>query len=97
MGHTARACMVLTPRPGHLYLGKLAVEPANQGKGLGRRMVRHAEARARSLALPEVELETRVELTENQRFFLALGYVEHGRSAHPGFDRPTSVRYVKPV
>jgi GNAT superfamily N-acetyltransferase len=96
-GVPPRACMVLTPKPDGLYLGKLAVEPELQGQGLGRQMVGFAEARARELGLPQVELETRVELTENHRFYLALGYAEAGRSAHPGFARPTSVRYVKRV
>jgi GNAT superfamily N-acetyltransferase len=97
LGDPPRACMVLTPKPGHLYLGKLAVEPALQGQGLGRQMMAFAEARARDLGLPQIELETRVELTENHRFYLGLGYAEAGRSAHPGFTNPTSVRYVKGV
>ena len=95
LGRPPLACMVLTPKPGRLYLGKLAVEPALQGQGLGRRMVAHAETRARQLNLPQIELETRVELTENHRFYLRLGYHELGRSAHPGFDRPTTVRFAK--
>lgn len=97
LGAPPVACMVLTPKPGGLYLSKLAVEPELQGQGLGRRMVARAEDRARELGLPQVELETRVELIENHRFYLALGYAEAGRSAHPGFDRPTSVRYLKRV
>jgi ribosomal protein S18 acetylase RimI-like enzyme len=86
---------VLTIQPASLYVGKLAVEPSLQGQGLGCRMMAQAETRARALKLPEVTLQTRVELVENHRFYLALGYVEVGRSAHPGFDRPTSVRYAK--
>lgn len=95
LGDPPRACMVLTPKPGHLYLGKLAVEPGLQRQGFGRQLVAHAEARARALNLPQIELETRVELTENHRFYLALGYTEQGRSAHPGFTSATAVRYVK--
>lgn len=95
LGQPPLACMVLTPKPGLLYLGKLAVEPALQGQGLGHLMVAHAEARARQLTLPQVELETRVELTENHRFYLGLGYQEVARTAHPGFDRPTAIRYAK--
>jgi len=97
LGDPPRACVVLTPKPDGLYLGKLAVEPDLQGQGLGRQMVAFAEARARALGLPQVELETRVELTENHRFYLSLGYAEAGRSAHPGLARVTSVRYVKRV
>jgi ribosomal protein S18 acetylase RimI-like enzyme len=97
MGQPALACMVLKKVEGRLYLGKLAVEPGLQGQGIGRAMVARAEARARELGLAEVELETRVELVENHRFYLGLGFVEAGRNAHPGFDRATSVRYVKRV
>ena len=97
LGDPPVACMVLTPQPGLLHLGKLAVEPALQGQGLGKRLVAFADIRARQLNLPRIELETRVELTENHRFYLALGFVEVGRTAHPGFDRPTSVRYCKRV
>jgi GNAT superfamily N-acetyltransferase len=97
LGQPAQACMVLTPKEGRLYLGKLAVEPALQGRGLGRQMVARAEDRARELGLPVVELETRVELEENHRFYLGLGYSEVERSAHPGFSRPTSVRYSKKI
>ena len=97
LGQPAVACMVLKVVEGRLYLGKLAVEPALQGRGLGRQMVARAEARARELGLAEVALETRVELEENHRFYLGLGFHEAGRSAHPGFDRPTSVRFLKAV
>ena len=97
LGDPPIACMVLTPKPGHLYLGKLAVEPAMQGRGLGRQMMTLAEGRARALNLPQIQLETRIELTENHRFYLGLGYCEAGRSTHPGFANPTSVRYVKQV
>ena len=96
-GDPAIACMVLTPEPGRLYLGKLAVEPELHGQGYGRAMVGFAELRARELGLPRLELQTRVELEENHRFYLGLGFQEIGRSAHIGFDRPTSVKYSKPV
>ena len=96
-GQPAVACMVLTPEVGGLHLGKLAVEPAMQGRGLGRLMVARAMDRARELGLPGVGLETRVELEENHRFYLGLGFHEVERRAHPGFDRPTSVRYFKGV
>jgi len=92
-----RACMVLTVKPGRLYLGKLAVRPDLQGQGLGRGMVARAEERARALGLPVLELETRVELVENHATFTRLGFREVGRSAHDGFDRPTSITFQKRV
>ena len=44
---------------------------------------------------PLIELQTRVELTANHRAFRALGFVETGRTAHQGYDRPTSVTMRK--
>ncbi len=97
IGRPLQACMILTPKPGRLYLGKLAVAPDAQGRGLARRLVAHAEARARALGFPMLELETRVELTENHAIFRRLGFAETGRKAHAGYDRPTSITFAKPV
>lgn len=91
------ACMFLTLQSDSLYLGKLAVRADQRGKGLARALVGLAEGRARALGLPVVELETRIELVENQAAFLKMGFVEVGRKAHAGFDRPTSVTYRKLV
>lgn len=97
IGRPAIACMVLTPREDALYLGKLAVARDQRGRGLARRLADHACARARALGLPALELQTRVELVENQATFRALGFAETGRTAHPGFDRPTSITFRKSV
>jgi GNAT superfamily N-acetyltransferase len=91
------ACLFLTPKPGALYLGKLAVLEGHRGHGLAQALVDRAESRARELGLPALELQTRVELTENHATFRALGFVETGRTAHPGFDRPTSITFRRPV
>ncbi|WP_010142013.1 GNAT family N-acetyltransferase [Oceanicola sp. S124] len=89
------ACMVLTVKPDHLYLGKLAVAETARGQGLARRMMDHAEARARALFLPRLRLQTRIELVENHATFRHLGFVEIARTAHPGYDQPTSLTFEK--
>lgn len=91
------ACVMLTPKAGALYLGKLAVAVTHRGRGLARRLVALAEERARALGLPAVELQSRVELTENHSAFAALGFRVAAETAHPGFDRPTSLTFVKPI
>lgn len=91
------ACVFLTPKPGALYLGKLAVAASHRGQGLARRLIGLAEERARVLHLPALELETRVELVENQAAFRAMGFEEVGRTAHPGYDRPTSITYRRAI
>jgi ribosomal protein S18 acetylase RimI-like enzyme len=97
IGTPAIACMILTPHPDHLYLGKLAVDPAMHGKGLARILVTHAETRARALNLPRITLQTRVELTENHAAFTRLGFTQTGATAHPGYIRPTSLTFTKEV
>ena len=91
------ACVFLTPKPQALYIGKLAVAASQRGQGFARRLIDHAETRARQLQLPALELQTRVELVENQATFRALGFVEAGRTAHSGYDRPTSITYFRLV
>lgn len=91
------ACMFLTPRAKTLYLGKLAVRADQRGRGLARALVACAEARALDLGLASLEVQTRVELVENHAAFLAMGFHEMGRTAHAGYDRPTSVTFSKNV
>jgi ribosomal protein S18 acetylase RimI-like enzyme len=90
-------CVFLTPKPGALYVGKLAVAEAFRGQGLARRLIEVAEVRAREMGLPALELQVRVELVENQAAFRAMGFQEVGRTAHAGFDRPTSITYRRAV
>lgn len=89
------ACAVFTPKPDTLYIGKLAVAPDMQRRGLARALIGAAEARARALHLPALELQTRVELTENHATFRAMGFVQTAATAHEGFDRPTSLTFRK--
>lgn len=88
-------CVFLAERADHFYLGKLAVDPALQGRGIGRLLMQEAEAMAVAAGKPEIELQTRIELTGNQAAFARMGFVETGRTAHPGFNRPTSITLRK--
>ncbi|MCB1336663.1 MAG: GNAT family N-acetyltransferase [Maritimibacter sp.] len=95
--HAPTACLFLTRKPDALYLGKLAVAEPARGRGLARRLVELAEARARALGFSVLELQTRVELTGNHATFERLGFTRTGATAHAGYDRPTSYTYRKPV
>lgn len=95
IGDPPLACVFLTPKPGALYIGKLAVALSHRRKGLAAALIALAERRAQALSLPALELQTRVELVENQAAWAALGFRETGRTAHPGYDRPTSITYRK--
>jgi GNAT superfamily N-acetyltransferase len=87
------ACLFAVPQGDAYYLGKLAVREDLRGHGLATRLVDAAADRAKALGLDHLELQTRVELTENQATFRAMGFVETGRTAHPGYDRPTSITF----
>lgn len=89
IGDPPLACMFLRERNGRLYLGKLAVDATARGKGLARTLVAVAHERALKRGLRELELEVRIELTENHTTFAALGFTNAGTGAHPGYDRPT--------
>ncbi len=59
-------CIFCQPEPPDcLYIGKLAVAPDAQGRGVGRLMLRAAEAYAAECRLPCLRLETRIELRES--------------------------------
>lgn len=78
----------------YVYLGKLAVRSEYRGQGVSRRLIDRVQTYAVGLALP-VEIETRIELTENQSLFEYLGYEKIAENSHEGYNRPTSYRYRK--
>ncbi len=94
-GVPVAGAMVLTPKPSVLYIGKLAV--AERRRGVGRRLMARAEARARELGLGALELQSRVELIEVHAVFRALGFREVARTTHAGYTRPTSITFRKEV
>ncbi len=91
------ACVVMTPKAEVLYVGKLAVASAERNKGLARLLLDQAEVRARALGLSWIELQTRIELEANHRTFAAMGFIETERTAHPGYNRPTSITFRRAV
>lgn len=86
-------CLVMTPKAPALYLSKLAVATEARRSGIAAQLINAAAAEARARGLGWLELQTRVELIENHRTFEALGFAEVGRTAHPGYDRSTSITY----
>lgn len=70
-----------------LFIETLAIDPAIQGRGLGRRFMDFAAAQAEGLGLAKIRLYTNVHMTEAQSFYLRLGYLETGRVHEEGYDR----------
>lgn len=62
------------PAPDHWLIENVVVEPAQQGKGHGRRLVAHAEALARAAGIGEMRLYTNKLFAENVTLYLKLGY-----------------------
>jgi GNAT superfamily N-acetyltransferase len=88
-------CIFCRPEPDNLYIGKLAIPPSEQGKGIGRRLLAVAEATARARGLDVLRLETRIELTGNHATFASWGFLKTAENRHTGFDRTTSIEMRK--
>jgi ribosomal protein S18 acetylase RimI-like enzyme len=88
-------CVFASEQQTGIYLGKLAVGAGYRGRGVARRLIARVESLAVACGKPCVELETRVELVENQRFFKHLGYQKSEENSHAGYNRVTSFRYKK--
>ena len=87
------ACLFGAAAADHYYIGKLAVAASQRGQGHARALVEAAATHARRLALPALVLQSRVELVENHAAFAAMGFVVTDATAHPGYDRPTSLTF----
>jgi GNAT superfamily N-acetyltransferase len=58
-GAVVAGIIVLLPAPDYLLLDNIAISPARQGLGLGRRLLAFAEAEALRLGYSEIRLYTR--------------------------------------
>ena len=71
----------------HLYLDSIAVNPAAQGAGHGRHLLRRAEEDAVEQGFEEIRLCTNEAMTENLEFYPRQGYREMGRGVEDGYRR----------
>ena len=79
--------IVLLPEDDHLLLDNIAVDPAQQGRGIGRALMEFAEREARRRGYDEIRLYTHEKMTENVAMYPRLGYQETGRGEQAGFSR----------
>jgi ribosomal protein S18 acetylase RimI-like enzyme len=86
-GTAIAGIIVLLPRTNYLLLDNVAVSPARQGVGLGRRLLAFAEAEAVRRGYHEIRLYTHQTMVENQRLYASIGYEETGRGTEAGYDR----------
>ncbi|MCI3243620.1 GNAT family N-acetyltransferase [Streptomyces spinosisporus] len=79
--------VVLEEHEDHLFLDSIAVHPEAHGRGVGRRLLRFVDARARGLGLPEVRLYTNAMMWENQKIYPKYGYDVVERRVTGPYDR----------
>lgn len=68
----------------HVYLSQLAVDPSHQRQGLGGRLLRLAEDRARRAGVHRVRLDTAIPAEHLIRWYGAHGYAKVGEVQWPG-------------
>jgi GNAT superfamily N-acetyltransferase len=66
-----------------LVIENVAVHPSFQRRGLGRRLLDHAEGLAAALGVPSVRLWTHELMSENLAHYSRRGYVEYDRESLP--------------
>jgi len=99
-GGTLASCMYLEQRGERMYLGMLAVDPAEQGRGLGRQMMAAAERHAASLGCGAIDIRIVDRRTELPPFYRSLGFVDNGTEPFedPLLTKPAHfIRMTKPV
>jgi GNAT superfamily N-acetyltransferase len=85
-GRVVGVLVLSTTRRGFL-LDNVAVQPAEQGRGIGVALLAYAEAEARRAGHRFVTLYTHVTMTENRALYGRLGYKEVGWRTERGFAR----------
>jgi len=94
------ACMYLEQRGDRMYLGMLAVNPARQGSGLGRRLMTLAEQRTAAAGCHALDIRVVNLRTELPPFYRKLGFVDNGTEplTDPTLKKPAHfIRMTKPV
>ena len=86
-GSPVTGLISLTAKDGILLIENVAVHPAQQGSGLGRRLMEFAEEQARQRRIKRLALYTNEIMTENLAIYAHLGYRETARRTDHGYRR----------
>ena len=82
-------------KDGGLYLTRMAVKPSRQKQGIGRALLKAAEAEARSLGVQKLTLRVRLNLPDNRAYFECAGFRVTGQGQDPG--RPPYEAMERPI
>jgi ribosomal protein S18 acetylase RimI-like enzyme len=86
-GRPITGLISLTIKDDILLIENVAVHPARQGTGLGRRLMEFAEEQARQRRIKRLTLYTNEIMTDNLAIYTHLGYRETGRRTEHGYRR----------
>ena len=86
-GERVVGLLVLRLREDHVLLENVAVDPGARKLGIGARLLRFAEERAKAVGVADVRLYTNVAMTENLAYYPQRGYRETHRAIHDGYQR----------
>ncbi len=87
LGQPVVGVVVLIGQDDGLLVENVAVSPAAQGTGIGRRLMEFAEQKAKALGLRRLWLYTNEIMVENLAIYARLGYRETGRRTEDGYRR----------
>jgi TDG/mug DNA glycosylase family protein len=85
-GESLAGVLEFEPRDDMLWVENVAIDPARQRRGLGRRLLRFAEDEARRRGFPAVGLLTNERYADNIAMYSRYGYVETHRAPYEGTD-----------
>ena len=79
--------LVLEVDAAGVFVDNVAVHPAAQGGGIGRRLLELAEREARARGYASITLSTNEKMVENQALYARIGYVPFERRIVNGYAR----------
>lgn len=79
--------IVLDTARDHVLIENVAVDPRQQGAGVGKALIGYAEDETLRLRRRELRLYTNAAMTENLEMYAHLGFREDARRKHDGFER----------
>ena len=86
-GGKVAGLLVLDRTAEGFLLENVAVDPAHEGKGLGRALLELAEAEAKRAGFDSIYLYTHELMVENRALYAKIGYVEYDRRVDAGLPR----------